>query len=94
MGLQEVPEHEAPLQAGKGKRTETGTGKYRKERKCSLNPMLKKTILRKKLDTTRVPAQTRLSGIPQKKKWTTPLANWSLITQQLCIWFEDRFKIL
>jgi transposase-like protein len=29
-----------------------------------------------------------------KKKWTMPLANWSLIAQQLCIRFEDRFKIL
>ena len=29
-----------------------------------------------------------------KKKWTMPLANWSLIAQQLCIRFEDRFRIL
>jgi transposase-like protein len=29
-----------------------------------------------------------------KKKWTMPLANWSLIAQQLCIRFEERFKIL
>lgn len=29
-----------------------------------------------------------------KKKWTMPLANWSLIAQQLCIRFNDRFKIL
>lgn len=29
-----------------------------------------------------------------KKKWTMPLANWPLIAQQLCIGFEDRFKIL
>lgn len=29
-----------------------------------------------------------------RKKWTMPLANWSLIAQQLCIRFEDRFKIL
>ena len=29
-----------------------------------------------------------------RKKWTMPLANWSLIAQQLCIWFENRFKIL
>ena len=29
-----------------------------------------------------------------KKKWTMPLANWSLIAQQLCIRFEDRFKLL
>ena len=29
-----------------------------------------------------------------KKKWTKPLANWSLIAQQLCIWLEDRFRIL
>ena len=47
MGHQEVPEHEAPLRAGKGKRTKTGTGKERKERKCSLNLMLKQTIFAK-----------------------------------------------
>lgn len=47
MGLQEVPEHEAPLRAGKGKRTKTGTGKERKERKCSLNLMLEQTIFAK-----------------------------------------------
>jgi len=29
-----------------------------------------------------------------KKIWTMPLANWSLIAQQLCIWFNDRFRIL
>ncbi len=29
-----------------------------------------------------------------KKKWSMPLANWSLIAQQLCIRFEDRFRIL
>ena len=29
-----------------------------------------------------------------RKKWTMPLANWSLIAQQLCIRFENRFKIL
>lgn len=29
-----------------------------------------------------------------KKKWTMPLANWPLIAQQLCIGFNDRFKIL
>ena len=29
-----------------------------------------------------------------KKRWTSPLANWALIAQQLCIRFEDRFKIL
>ena len=29
-----------------------------------------------------------------RKKWTMPLANWFLIAQQLCIRFEDRFKIL
>lgn len=29
-----------------------------------------------------------------KKKWTMPLANWSPIAQQLCIRFNDRFKIL
>lgn len=29
-----------------------------------------------------------------RKKWTMPLANWSLIAQQLCIRFEDWFKIL
>ena len=29
-----------------------------------------------------------------KKKWTMPLANWSLIAQQQCIRFNDRFKIL
>ena len=52
MGHQEVPEHEAPLRAGKGKRTKTGTGKERKERKCSLNLMLEQTIFRKPLDST------------------------------------------
>ena len=29
-----------------------------------------------------------------RKKWTMPLANWSLIAQQLCIRFGDRFVIL
>ena len=29
-----------------------------------------------------------------RKKWTMPLANWSLIAQQLCIRFENRLKIL
>ena len=52
MGHQEVPEHKTPIRAGKGKRTETGTGKERKERKCSLDLMLEQTILRKTLDTT------------------------------------------
>ena len=94
MGHQEVPEHEAPLQAGKGKRTETGTGKYRKERKCSLNPMLEKTILRKNLTLPESLPKLVYLAYRKKKKWATPLANWSLIAQQLCIWFEDRFKIL
>ena len=48
MGHQEVPEHEAPLRAGKGKRTKTGTGKERTERTCSLNLMLEQTIFAKK----------------------------------------------
>ena len=53
MGHQEVPEHEASLRAGKGKRAETGAGKYRKEGKCSLDLMLEQTIFaKKKLDTT------------------------------------------
>ena len=47
MGHQEVPEHETPIRAGKGKRTETGTGKEQKERKCSLNLMLGQTIFAK-----------------------------------------------
>jgi len=47
MGYQEVPEHEAPLRDGKGERAETGTGKERKERKCSLNLMLGQTIFAK-----------------------------------------------
>ena len=47
MGHQEVPEHEAPLRAGKGKRTKTGTGKERKERKCRLNLMSEQTIFAK-----------------------------------------------
>ena len=47
MGHQEVPEHEAPLRAGKGKRAETGAGKYRKEGKCSLDLMLEQTIFAK-----------------------------------------------
>ena len=38
------PEHEAPLRDGKGERAETGTGKGRKERKCSLNLVLEQTI--------------------------------------------------
>ena len=25
-----------------------------------------------------------------RKKWTMSLANWSLIAQQVCIWFGDR----
>lgn len=29
-----------------------------------------------------------------KEKWTRPLTSWPLIAQQLCIKFEDRFKIL
>lgn len=44
MGHQDVPEHETPIRAGKGKRTETGTGKYRKEGKCSLDLMLEQTL--------------------------------------------------
>ena len=47
MGHQEAPEHETPIRAGKGKRTETGTGKEQKERKCSLNLMLEQTIFAK-----------------------------------------------
>jgi len=40
-GYQEIPEHEASLRAGKGKRAETGTGKGRK---CSLDLMLEQTL--------------------------------------------------
>ena len=47
MGHQEVPEYEASLRAGKGKRTETGTGKEWKEKKCSLDLMLEQTIFAK-----------------------------------------------
>ena len=47
MGYQEVPEHEAPLRDRKGERAETGTGKGRKERKCSLNLVLEQTIFAK-----------------------------------------------
>ena len=46
MGLKEVPEHEAPLPAGKGRRTKTGN-----KRECSLNLILEQTILGKTLDT-------------------------------------------
>ena len=28
------------------------------------------------------------------EKWTMPLSNWSLISQQLAIKFGDRFKIM
>ena len=44
MGLKEVPEHEAPLPAGKGRRTKTGN-----KRECSLNLILEQTILGKTL---------------------------------------------
>ena len=47
MGDQEIPEHEASLQDGKGKRAEKGTGKGRKERKCSLDLMLGQTVFAK-----------------------------------------------
>ena len=47
MGHQEVLEYEAPLRAGKGKRAETGAGKYRKEGICSLDLMLEQTIFAK-----------------------------------------------
>ena len=39
--------HEASLRDGKGERAETGTGKGRKERKCSLDLMLEQTIFAK-----------------------------------------------
>ena len=29
-----------------------------------------------------------------RKKWTMPLANWAIISQQLAIKFGDRFKLL
>lgn len=44
MGDQEIPEHEASLQDGKGKRAEKGTGKGRK---CSLDLMLGQTVFAK-----------------------------------------------
>jgi len=29
-----------------------------------------------------------------RKKWTMPLANWAIISQQLAIKFGERFKLL
>ena len=67
MGHQEAPEHEAPLRAGKGKRAETGAGKYRKEGKCSLDLMLKQTIFWQKPSPSLQTQHTKFFAFPSSR---------------------------